>query len=133
MSACNAIGGSMRRMLPVCCLLFVLITVFCRAQSSADSLEPGIQRSHPNPFSDGVTFQMTLPSTGDNCRVAVFDVAGQLVQVLRQGRFLGGDFDMYWDGKGSGVPVLPGVYVVIVAVDDRVVDMVKVIKYPLLQ
>ena len=100
--------------------------------SSADSLQPRIQRSRPNPFSEFVTIQVTIPTSEHESRVEVFDLTGQLVRVLIADHSGGGEYDTYWDGRDRNVvSVLPGIYVVVVSADDRVVDMVKVIKYPI--
>jgi hypothetical protein len=45
-----------------------------------------------------------------------------------------GAWNIFWDGRDSdGAPVQTGVYVIIVAVDGRIVYMQKTIKYASLQ
>jgi hypothetical protein len=78
--------------------------------------------------------QANCISGANDCRIAIFDVTGQLVGVRFEGQHVAGIISLLWNGTDSnGAPVFPGVYVVVVAVDGRVVDMMKVIKYPLLQ
>jgi flagellar hook assembly protein FlgD len=83
---------------------------------------------HPNPFTEGTTFQLTMPKPG-KIRIAVFNMLGQLMQTLRDGNQAQGEFDIYWDGKDqSGNPVPPGVYVCVLYSENVAVKSVKVIK-----
>lgn len=71
------------------------------------SLEP----AGPNPFSGGTAIRLNLPAAG-RVRVAVYNVAGQLVRELMNGTAGPGPLVRSWDGTGSnGSAAAPGVYV----------------------
>ncbi len=87
-----------------------------------------VRRVHPNPFREGTTFQLTMPRDG-KIRIAVHDLLGNPIQVLREGLHTAGKFDIYWDGKdASGMPVIPGIYICSLFSDDSFVTSVKVVK-----
>lgn len=82
----------------------------------------------PNPFTEGTTFQLTMPSAGV-IKIAVYDITGKLMQTLHDGFHEAGNYDIYWNGKDlDGNPVPPGVYVCTLFSDNTVVKSVKVIK-----
>ncbi len=82
----------------------------------------------PNPFTEGTTFQLTMPSAG-TIKIAVYDITGKLMQTLYDGFHEAGNYDIYWNGKDlDGNPVPPGVYVCTLFSDNTVVKSVKVVK-----
>jgi hypothetical protein len=69
-------------------------------------------RVSPNPFRARATIQFDLPEAVD-ARVAVFDVAGRQVSVLRSGRLTAGPHAVVWDGNDArGMSVSAGIYVI---------------------
>jgi hypothetical protein len=70
-----------------------------------------LEASRPNPFRDVTEISFSLPSDGP-VRLAVYDVAGRLVQRLAEGQRLpAGRHARTWDGKDqSGRFAAPGVY-----------------------
>jgi flagellar hook assembly protein FlgD len=83
---------------------------------------------HPNPFTEGTTFQLTMPKPG-KIRIVVYNMLGELMKTLRDGNQDQGEFDIYWDGKDlNGNPVPPGVYVCTLYSENVAVKSVKVIK-----
>jgi hypothetical protein len=70
-----------------------------------------LEASRPNPFRDVTEISFSLPSDGP-VRLAVYDVAGRLVQRLAEGeRLPAGRHGRTWDGKDqSGRFAAPGVY-----------------------
>ncbi len=82
----------------------------------------------PNPFTEGTTFQLTMPTAG-TIKIAVYDITGRLMQTLHDGYHEAGSYDIYWNGKDlDGNPVPPGVYVCTLFSDNTVVKSVKVVK-----
>ena len=66
--------------------------------------------NYPNPFNPATRFLFTLPSSGQ-VTLAVYNVRGQLVRVLRDGIFEGGPHSVIWDGRDAAGRNLPsGVY-----------------------
>ncbi len=66
----------------------------------------------PNPFNPSTTIPFSLPSSGYT-EVAVYSVAGQLVQTLIDSDLHAGDHTVVWDGSdSSGRPAASGVYLV---------------------
>lgn len=83
---------------------------------------------YPNPFTDGTTFQLTMPRPG-NIRIAVYDILGKHVRLLREGMQAAGSENVPWDGRDeTGTPVPPGVYICSLFSDNSVVMSVKVVK-----
>ena len=86
------------------------------------------KKVHPNPFTEGTTFQLTMPKPG-KIRISVYNMLGELIKTLRDGEQGQGEFDIYWDGKDlNGNPVPPGVYVCTLYSENVAVKSVKVIK-----
>jgi len=73
----------------------------------------------PNPFGTSTQLTYTLPGRG-RVRLAVYNVAGQQVAVLRDGEEIAGPHMVNWDGKGARGSRLPsGVYFVQLNFRDR--------------
>jgi flagellar hook assembly protein FlgD len=108
--------------------LMLMASVLVPQKVDADGSDRMAKLVHPNPFTEGTTFQLTMPRPG-KIRIAVFNMLGQLMQTLRDGNQPQGEFDIYWDGKDlSGNPVPPGVYVCVLYSENVAVKSVKVIK-----
>ncbi len=65
----------------------------------------------PNPFRGTTELRFALAAPG-RARLAVYDVAGRLIRVLRDGTLPAGNHAAAWDGRGSGGPVAGGIYFV---------------------
>ncbi len=69
-----------------------------------------LEQNYPNPFNPTTTIRFTLPKTTD-VKVSVFNVKGQLVKTLVNGKFDGGSNSVVWDAKDSrGNLVSSGTY-----------------------
>ncbi len=85
---------------------------------------------HPNPFTEGTTFQLTMRSEAQ-IRVAVYDMLGKHIRTLIDRIHPAGEFDVPWDGNDEyGQPVPPGVYFGVLVSEGVTVRSVKVIKVP---
>jgi flagellar hook assembly protein FlgD len=83
---------------------------------------------YPNPFTEGTTFQLTMPKSA-RIRIAVFNMLGQHVVTIFEGVHKEGTYDVPWDGKDmNGNPVPPGVYVCTLYSENVAVKSVKVVK-----
>jgi len=90
----------------------------------------GLSRSvYPNPFTDGTTFQLTMPTEGV-VTIRVYDIAGRLMKTPEEGTpFAAGSHNIDWDGTDLGDhPVPPGVYVCALFSNNVFVNSVKVVK-----
>jgi hypothetical protein len=75
--------------------------------------------SWPNPFRGGTTINFSLPSEG-RARLAVYNVAGQLVRTLTDGVLPAGSQSVSWDGRNqAGRSVPGGVYFYRLSLGDR--------------
>ncbi len=69
-----------------------------------------LRQSYPNPARGGTTLSFVLPSRGE-AALKIYDVAGRLVRVLRDGPADAGDNEVFWDLKGEdGSTVASGIY-----------------------
>ena len=69
-----------------------------------------LAQNYPNPFNPSTTIKFSLPQSA-NARLAVFNVLGQEVIVLAEGRFIAGEHAVVWDGQDAGGSrVTSGVY-----------------------
>jgi subtilisin family serine protease len=77
------------------------------------NIPPGravLHQNVPNPFNPvtEITFSLTTPS---HVTLAVYDVAGRLVEVLATGQMPEGGHKVTWEGRGiDGLPMASGVY-----------------------
>ncbi len=69
-----------------------------------------LSQNFPNPFNPSTHFQLALPRASQ-VQVQVFNVLGQKVKELANGRLSAGNHDLTWDGRDAhGTPVSSGVY-----------------------
>jgi flagellar hook assembly protein FlgD len=67
----------------------------------------------PNPFKEHATISFQIPATGQ-AELAVYNLAGQKVRTLLNGRMLAGEHGFIWDGRdGSGKQAASGTYLVV--------------------
>lgn len=88
-----------------------------------------LRSAYPNPFNPRVTIAFALDRE-QQARVAVYDVQGRLVKVLREGVMAAGAASVVWDGTGpGGARMASGVYLVELRAgpvsDRRTVTLVK--------
>ncbi len=73
----------------------------------------GLTGAWPNPFNPRVTLSFALPVSG-GARLAVFDLRGREVAVLRDGALPAGTHTAAWDGRDDGGRAMPaGVYMAV--------------------
>ncbi|MFZ1948096.1 MAG: hypothetical protein WAW06_11170 [bacterium] len=66
--------------------------------------------AHPNPFSTETDMGFSVAAPGRVC-VSVYDVAGRLVRILKDGPCLPGTYQAHWDGRVTGGrSAAPGIY-----------------------
>jgi flagellar hook assembly protein FlgD len=111
-------------LLPVATMMMLLTPQSSEAGNSTLSS----RLVHPNPFTEGTTFQLTMPKSA-RIRISVYNVRGELMRTLFEGEHPQGDYDIPWDGKDlNGNPVPAGVYVCVLYSENVAVKSVKVIK-----
>jgi len=85
------------------------------------SLPPRLELgpNRPNPFARGTLITFRLPREA-RVTVSVYDVLGQLVAKVMDGRVPAGEHSVAWDGRsGRGAETAPGVYFCRVEADDQ--------------
>ncbi len=66
--------------------------------------------SFPNPFTAGTRVYFSV-SQGEQVSIKIYDVKGELVRVLVDGRYDAGTHEVIWDGRGdNGAEVASGIY-----------------------
>lgn len=106
----------------------LLVPMLMPSDLPADPQTLTVRRVFPNPFTNGTTFQLTMPRTA-RIRIVVHDLLGRHVRLLREEMHPAGKFDVPWDGRDeAGVPVIPGVYICSLFSEDSFVTSVKVVK-----
>ena len=91
---------------------------------------------HPNPFTEGTEFQLSIPSPGSKIKIDVYNIRGIHIRNLFPGRegaepedHPPGEYPVPWDGKDKfGDPVPPGIYICVLYANSSIVPSVPVIK-----
>ena len=78
---------------------------------------------YPNPFKSATTIQYHV-ATQSHINVAVYDMNGQLVRTLENSRKDAGRYEIDWDADDAQ----PGFYMVVLTVDQKVIQTLKVMK-----
>lgn len=74
-------------------------------------LNTALGRAYPNPFNHGTNITLTVGSSKDLVKVAIYNVRGQIVRTLLQGKAPTGAINLAWDGcDDSGHKMPSGVY-----------------------
>jgi hypothetical protein len=69
-----------------------------------------LEQNRPNPFNPSTVIAFTLPEA-TRVELAIYDVQGRLVRVLRGGRAPAGRHEVEWNGRDTrGEPVSSGLY-----------------------
>ena len=77
---------------------------------STPSLQTGLWQNAPNPFTAETSIRYQIDS-GSAVTLAVYDISGALVRVLKTGRVEAGAYQANWDGRDrDGRRVANGVY-----------------------
>ena len=73
-------------------------------------LPPTLYQNHPNPFNPSTVIRFYLPETGD-VALDVYDVSGNRVARVAEGRMEKGTHELRWNGRtSSGAACASGVY-----------------------
>ncbi len=69
-----------------------------------------LEQNYPNPFNPSTTIRLELPKN-DHVRIDIFNVIGQKVATLIEGKLSAGSHKLVWNGKDhAGLPVATGQY-----------------------
>ena len=72
--------------------------------------DPSLQQNYPNPFNPRTRIDYSLPHPAE-VRLEIYNLAGQRISTLVQGRREAGFHHIIWDGRdGANQPVSSGVY-----------------------
>ena len=96
------------------------------------SREAGIT-AFPNPFSpnsDGVDdvtiISGEIPERSARIKAEVYDTHGRLIQILRDNRFSGSQFNLVWDGRDeNGRIARIGIYIVYIQVLNDLIGVLR--------
>jgi hypothetical protein len=70
-----------------------------------------LRQNYPNPFNPTTVIEYDIPEDGD-VKLTVFNILGQAVKVLHQGRLLAGSYQIVWDSTNEQGRLVPaGVYI----------------------
>jgi ELWxxDGT repeat protein len=70
-----------------------------------------LEQNYPNPFNPSTVISFQLPVNSD-VTLSIFNLSGQLVRKLVEGRYESGKYEVVWDGKNNrGAPAATGLYV----------------------
>ncbi len=70
-----------------------------------------LNQNYPNPFNPSTTISYQVPEDGQNVRIDIYNIAGQLVRTLVDAPHNAGEYKVVWNGtNGLGQQVSSGVY-----------------------
>ncbi|MBD3367376.1 MAG: S8 family serine peptidase [Candidatus Eisenbacteria bacterium] len=76
-----------------------------------EDVEGGLRFIRPNPFSAQTTVAYSVPATGAQVSIRIYDITGRLIQTLFEGQRSGGVYEAAWRGRDrTGRTVASGVY-----------------------
>ncbi len=78
---------------------------------------------YPNPFVAATTIQYHVGTESD-IKVTVYDMNGQLVRTLEDSHKEAGQYEINWDANDAH----PGIYMVVLTADQKVIQTLKVVK-----
>lgn len=78
-----------------------------------------LSQNYPNPFNSGTTIEFDLPKASE-IKVTIYNLLGQKVRTLWNGRHSAGQHQLHWDGRDEmGQEVASGVYICRLSADRR--------------
>jgi ligand-binding sensor domain-containing protein len=70
-----------------------------------------LMKAFPNPFNPAITIHVELPQAGP-VSIAIYNMAGQRIRMLKSGSMDSGPHDLLWDGRDDGgIEMSSGVYI----------------------
>lgn len=67
--------------------------------------------SYPNPFNPRVTIRFTVPPSGEETSIVIYDLSGRHVRTIFRGHLKAGEYVKDWDGRNKkGDTVSSGIY-----------------------
>jgi hypothetical protein len=79
-------------------------------RSQTGQLRLRLDQNEPNPFASSTLIRFEVAEAG-HLRLAIYDAAGRLVRVLRDGAVVPGSYTAQWDGRDARGAALPsGIY-----------------------
>jgi N-acetylneuraminic acid mutarotase len=86
-----------------------------------------LSQNYPNPFNPQTTIRYDLPEPGV-VRLSAYNVVGQMVRTLADGRRFSGTYSVIWDGRDdSGRDVASGVYLYRLEAEGECVQIRKMV------
>ena len=71
----------------------------------------GLDQNYPNPFNPSTTISYQVPEDGQQVKIVVYNMTGQLVRTLVDANQRAGEYKVLWDGKNDyGQQVSTGLY-----------------------
>ncbi len=85
---------------------------------------------YPNPVTDKLTIDYTVEMEGDNVFIAVYDLYGQMVAEIANGRHSANSYNLTWNCNGqNGIKLLNGTYFIrMVSGNKTVVQKIQIVK-----
>ena len=70
-----------------------------------------LKQNYPNPFNPVTSIDIIIPDN-DFIKLAVYDISGNLVDIIAEGIYNAGSYTFMWDGNNfNGYPVASGMYI----------------------
>ena len=90
--------------------------------------------NHPNPFNPSTTISFDIAQTSSFVTLEIFNIKGQKVRILVDGKLDAGNHSVIWNGKdNNNKSVSSGIYFAVFDVDDHGSDYTSVKKLILLK
>jgi len=87
------------------------VTITNASYSPAVPAEKAIVNFYPNPFSDEIHFEISVPEP-QKVLIELFDINGKKIATMADRTFEAGNNVFIWNANGSGYSIKPGVYIV---------------------
>ena len=103
-------------------------------QNDIAGLETKLIGNHPNPFNPSTTISFDIAQTSSFVTLEIFNIKGQKVRILVDGKLDAGNHSVIWNGKdNNNKSVSSGIYFAVFDVDDHGSDYTSVKKLILLK
>jgi hypothetical protein len=87
-------------------------------KAGGDSVHIMMPQNYPNPFNSSTAIKYSLPVEA-YVYIAVYNIFGQKVKIIKDEIDYPGDYEVYWNGRDEGdAPLSSGVYFFIFAADN---------------